>query len=293
MTMLLAIYRLAPTPRIRMLIKWCIALFILICVTLCAQFVWVCEGQNHAWKSEPIPLCNLGLQIAVSELVTDIICDTLLVSIPLIFLSRSSLKRSQKYRLYAIFAAGVLTTIVSIVQDILVLRVGGWAPALAGTVMVGVSSIVSNIPVLVPAIRRLLGYESAIGGTVHTTLGRFSGTYPRHSVGPRWEGCGNKLRVTKPRELSVLSADSVDRSKAVSPAKTDMWAGSEDQDPQFALDIDIESSTADSTYRHPFTRTQFMVPPSDASAPSTPLSTTPHQTQGILVHQDIVVDSDS
>ena len=67
--------------------------------------------------------------------LADIVCDTLLVSIPLAFLSRSSLKKSQKYRLYGIFAAGVLTTIVSIVQDILVLRVGGWAPALAGTVM--------------------------------------------------------------------------------------------------------------------------------------------------------------
>jgi hypothetical protein len=161
------------------------------------------------------------------------------------------------------------------------------------SLLVGVSSIVSNIPVLVPAIRRLLGYESAIGGTVHATLGRFSGTYPRHTVGPRWEGCGDKLRMIKPRELSVLSADSVDRSKAVSPKKTDVWAGAEDQDPQSALDIDIESSTADSTYRHPFTRTQFMVPPGDASAPSTPHPTTPHQTQAILVHQDIVVDSDS
>jgi hypothetical protein len=158
MTMLLAILRLAPTPRIKTLVKWCIVLFVAICVVLCAQFVWVCEGHDHAWKNDPIPCCDLGLQIAVTELVSklvssfnsvtqnmlnimvistsaDIICDALLVSIPVVFLSRSSLNKPQKYRLYGIFTAGVLTTIVSIVQDVLVLRMGGWTPALAGTVM--------------------------------------------------------------------------------------------------------------------------------------------------------------
>ena len=71
--MLLASLRLAPTPRIRTLIKCCIALFVVICVVLCAQFVWVCEGQDHAWKNEPIPLCDLGLQIAVTELVSELV----------------------------------------------------------------------------------------------------------------------------------------------------------------------------------------------------------------------------
>ena len=85
--------------------------------------------------SMPSPPCTPNIALTLVTLA-DIICDTLLISIPIAFLSRSSLKKSQKYRLYSIFAAGVLTTIVSIVQDVLVLRTGGgWAPALAGTVM--------------------------------------------------------------------------------------------------------------------------------------------------------------
>ena len=68
--MLMAVLRIAPTPRIRMLLKWCLALFVTICVILCAQFVWVCEGQDHSWKYEIVPSCVLGMQIAITELVS-------------------------------------------------------------------------------------------------------------------------------------------------------------------------------------------------------------------------------
>ncbi|KAF9515845.1 hypothetical protein BS47DRAFT_1341451 [Hydnum rufescens UP504] len=291
MTMLLAILRIAPTPRIRMLLKWCIVLFVIICTVLCAQFVWVCESQDHAWKDEPVPSCNLGMQIALTELVTDIVCDALLVSIPLFFLSRSSLKKSQKYRLYGIFAAGVLTTIVSIVQDVLVLRVGGWAPALAGTVMVGVSSIVSNIPVLVPVFRRLMGYESANG----VSMGRTSGNTPPHSN--IHQGSGGKRHNI---ELGDLSSNSTKSNELDSTMKTAVWTETREQDLKFTVDADIES-TADSTYRHPFAQSESVVhiqpPPHNGSlanpGPRGPMPTSSPRAAAIVVHQHVLVNSDT
>lgn len=55
----------------------------------------------------------------------DVIADVVLIVAPLKFLWGVNLKRSQKIRLYALFSASIITTVVSIVQDWLVLSAGG------------------------------------------------------------------------------------------------------------------------------------------------------------------------
>ncbi|KAF9516271.1 hypothetical protein BS47DRAFT_1277728, partial [Hydnum rufescens UP504] len=137
----------------RNFIRCIAAFFIVIMCVLLAQKVWVCEG-NTAWKLEPSPTCHLGLQVAVTELVTDIVSDTILVLLPIFFLWGSRLRAGQKRRVYAIFSASCITTIVSIVQDWLILAAGGLREVTASMVEVSVSVIVANLPFLVSTVYR-------------------------------------------------------------------------------------------------------------------------------------------
>jgi hypothetical protein len=60
-----------------------------------------------------------------STSTADVLSDGILVITPISFFARSKIKASQKRRLYAIFGASVATTIVSVVQDWLILAAGG------------------------------------------------------------------------------------------------------------------------------------------------------------------------
>ncbi|KAF8305658.1 hypothetical protein DL93DRAFT_2066043, partial [Clavulina sp. PMI_390] len=157
LSILMGILRIAPNPQTRMALKAMAVLFVTIMSVLMAQKLWVCEGSSQArqWKSEPDPSCHLGMQVALTELITDIICDACLVITPLTFLSRSKLKASQKRRLYAIFGASVATTITSIVQDWLILAAGGLREETASLIEVTVAILVANLPVVVSWIWRL------------------------------------------------------------------------------------------------------------------------------------------
>jgi len=171
---LFGIMRIAPNPATRNFIRWIAGFFVVILCVLMAQKIWVCEG-NTAWKLEPSPACHLGLQVAVTELVTDIVSDTILVLLPIFFLWGSRLRAGQKRRVYAIFSASCITTIVSIVQDWLILAAGGLREETASMIEVSVSVIVANLPFLVSAVYRFFR-ENESNHTVGTSsIGRSRG----------------------------------------------------------------------------------------------------------------------
>lgn len=67
---LFGIMRIAPTPPSRKAIRYIAAFFLVILSVLLAQKIWVCDGGDKSWKKEPSPSCHLGLQVAVTELVS-------------------------------------------------------------------------------------------------------------------------------------------------------------------------------------------------------------------------------
>ncbi|KAF9065462.1 hypothetical protein BDP27DRAFT_1424780 [Rhodocollybia butyracea] len=166
---------------------------------LVAQVFWVCEPQNshNHWKTNPVPQCVLGMSVAITQVTTDAFADATLVVFPLLMLRyiQSEQARAQKVRLGVSFIVGGLTTIVSIVHAVYLLR-GTHMSILISNIELSVSVTISNFAVLVAAAHRLwnnsyLGHETWITelSTVSfgspppsvSTLGRTGGSNHRLS----------------------------------------------------------------------------------------------------------------
>lgn len=100
----------------------------------------------------PESLCHLGTQVAVLEIVTDIIGDIVLVAIPLRLFWNLRVDRSSRIRLITVFSMSVLTTIVSLCQNYYQIHNVGNADTDASTVQTFVSLLVCNLNVLVAAV---------------------------------------------------------------------------------------------------------------------------------------------
>ncbi|KIJ25239.1 hypothetical protein M422DRAFT_123934, partial [Sphaerobolus stellatus SS14] len=96
---------------------------------------WVCERES-GWKDAPIPQCKLGLQVAVCQAVTNIICDAFLIIMPLYLVWRVRLSKAHKIRISAIFLTTIIMTAVSLNHAYHVLRFGGLDQALAAVIEV-------------------------------------------------------------------------------------------------------------------------------------------------------------
>ncbi|KAJ7068913.1 hypothetical protein B0H15DRAFT_140509 [Mycena belliarum] len=90
---------------------------------LLAQLLWVCEPEP-SWKEEPNPQCHLPLQVAICQLVTDVIADTILLFAP-VPLFRHLANKPLRRKLTLIFSTCVVTTIVSLVHAAFILSNGG------------------------------------------------------------------------------------------------------------------------------------------------------------------------
>jgi len=161
LSILFSIIRIVPEKtQKRFLYRTAIA-FVVVLVFLLAQVFWVCERPHHtSWKNAPNPQCSLGLQVAVCQLVTDIISDVLLIFVPVRLLARTNLERGLKIRLLIIFSAAMLTTVVSLVHAAYLLEVRGIDAIVSALVEVSVCLIVCNLVVVVPAMYRAFGWRS-------------------------------------------------------------------------------------------------------------------------------------
>jgi hypothetical protein len=73
LSILVGILRIAPNPKIRNILKGAAGFFVAIMCILLAQKLWVCEGNSEmakTWKKARDPSCHLGLQVALTELVS-------------------------------------------------------------------------------------------------------------------------------------------------------------------------------------------------------------------------------
>ncbi|KAJ7076209.1 hypothetical protein B0H15DRAFT_864546 [Mycena belliarum] len=123
-------------------------LFFVAWAVLFAQVWWVCERQP-GWKDQPLPQCQLGRNVAIAQVITDVLSDAMLIAAPLRLLWRVHLHRGLKFRLLAVFTTSLITTAVGMYHAFTILRIGGFTEAMAGIIEMSTSLLVANLAVIV------------------------------------------------------------------------------------------------------------------------------------------------
>ncbi|KAJ7908448.1 hypothetical protein B0H13DRAFT_1617460 [Mycena leptocephala] len=162
LSILFSIIRIDPTFERRRRLFWVAVAFIVVPLVLLAQLFWVCEGPFNSWKNAPNPGCHLPLQVAVFQLITDVISDSILLFAPLP-LFRDLNNKALRRKLTLIFSTCVVTTIVSLVHAFLILRSGHikvLIAALVEYIQDSVSLIVANIPVVITTMIDILAKKT-------------------------------------------------------------------------------------------------------------------------------------
>jgi hypothetical protein len=118
-----SIVRIDPNPSRRKLYIGVSIIYFITVIVLIVQLFWVCEPEP-GWKDTRSPQCQLNKQVAICQLVTDILADLFLLFAPLKVLSRLQDKALRK-KLIIIFSTCIITTIVSLVHAAYILTVGG------------------------------------------------------------------------------------------------------------------------------------------------------------------------
>jgi hypothetical protein len=140
--------------RFRQYLIYTAGVFLLTWAILFAQVWWVCETDT-SWKNVPYTQCTLGQNVAIAQVITDVLSDLILVLAPVGLVWKIRLTKFQKFRIAAIFSTTIITTAVSLYHAHAVLRKGGLQEALAATVQDSVSLIVANLSVIITLIFRL------------------------------------------------------------------------------------------------------------------------------------------
>ncbi|KAI0050480.1 hypothetical protein FA95DRAFT_1570553 [Auriscalpium vulgare] len=183
-SILFSIIRIDPDPQMRRRLKWLAALFIAALVFFLTQLLWVCEPM-HAWKNLPSPQCHLTKEVAICQLVSDIIADILLITLPL-RLIHGIKDKGLRRRLIFIFSTSIVTTIVSLVHAAYIITIGGKNVLISALVEDCMSLTVANVPVVGAALLR------RVGSTAH---GSHASAYADDAEnGPRWSSFRFKTR---------------------------------------------------------------------------------------------------
>ncbi|KAI0041600.1 hypothetical protein FA95DRAFT_1610882 [Auriscalpium vulgare] len=151
-SILLSIIRIDPDPDARRKLMWLVGVFVGALVFFVAQLLWVCEPQP-GWKSQLPPRCRLTKQVAICLLVSDVIADFLLITLPL-RLIQGVKDRQLRHRVMFIFSTSIATTVASLIHVAFILTSGGTNEAIAGIAETCVSLTVANVPVIGTALTR-------------------------------------------------------------------------------------------------------------------------------------------
>jgi hypothetical protein len=157
LSILFSVIRIDPWEKRRRRLLLIAILFLVAFVILLIQLFWVCE-PDPAWKRLSNPQCPLSIQVAIFQLVTDVIADSLLLAAPLRLLQGLEDKPLRR-RLIFIFSTCIVTTIVSLVHAVYIFKHGGPKVLIAAFVENCVSLIVCSVPVVVTASMRLRSFD--------------------------------------------------------------------------------------------------------------------------------------
>ncbi|EPQ55756.1 hypothetical protein GLOTRDRAFT_138555 [Gloeophyllum trabeum ATCC 11539] len=155
LSILFTIIRIDPDPAMRHRLKYVAGVFIFAIVFFFCQLMWVCEPPSkRAWKDVKSPQCELGSQVAICQIVTDVISDLLLMLLPL-RLIRGIQSKGLRRRLMVIFS-----TSISLVHAAYIIAVGGTKVVLIAAIEDCLSLTVANLPVMATSLFRALGMHA-------------------------------------------------------------------------------------------------------------------------------------
>ncbi|KAG2066009.1 hypothetical protein BDR04DRAFT_1107505 [Suillus decipiens] len=125
---------------------------------LFSQLWWICE-KFPSWKTQPHPQCDLGRGVAITQMITDVLADSVLISAPFSIIYNTRLSRPRKVRVLTAFSASSITTVVSLVHAYYIFSGGGLKEVMAAMVEASISLIVANLGVVVAFIFNLKAEE--------------------------------------------------------------------------------------------------------------------------------------
>ncbi|KAG2048141.1 hypothetical protein BDR06DRAFT_984915 [Suillus hirtellus] len=153
-SILLTVVRLTAPGTLRKILMRTTLVFVILWAVLSVQVLWTCEDET-GWKTEPRPQCNLGKNVAIAQIITDVFGDTVLILAPFRLIYKVRLTKAQKIRILAIFSTSTITTVVSLVHAYYILSDEGLKEAMAAMVETSVSLIVANLSVVVAFFLRM------------------------------------------------------------------------------------------------------------------------------------------
>jgi hypothetical protein len=153
-SILFTVVRLTVPGTLRRVLKFTTIAFVTAWAVLFAQVFWVCEPEP-GWKTQPRPQCDLGRNVAIAQIITDVFGDTILILAPCRLIYKVRLTRAQKIRVLAIFSTSAITTVVSLAHAYYVLSDGGLKEAVSAMFEASVSLIVANLSVVVTFLMRM------------------------------------------------------------------------------------------------------------------------------------------
>nr|GAT51399.1 predicted protein [Mycena chlorophos] len=242
LSILLSIVRIDPAPERRQRFYFIAAAFILALLMLLAQLLWVCEPEP-SWKLAANPQCKLSLQVAVFQLVSDVLADAILLIAPLPLFRHLSDKALRR-KLTIIFSTCIVTTIVSLVHAVLILKNGGTKVVIAALVEDTLSLIVANVPVVITSAFQITGELN------HTSRGsslRFT-TLPWHFR------TQNTTTITESDDYALDTVDLRSRSGRSSRSRHSKSYKDKAPDVEIAVQLDPEDARSPTRLLQPQVR---------------------------------------
>jgi hypothetical protein len=123
LSILYSVIRIDPSEGRRKRLFYISILFMLVWLVLMAQLFWICEPEPN-WRNQITPQCKLNKQVAICQVVSDVIADTILIIAPLKLLAGLS-DPGLRRRLIVIFSTCIITTVVSLVHAAYIIIGGG------------------------------------------------------------------------------------------------------------------------------------------------------------------------
>ncbi|KAG1729699.1 hypothetical protein EDB19DRAFT_1598620, partial [Suillus lakei] len=121
--------------------------FIIMFVGIVAQKIYICEYYE----------CSIPDFVAITQLITDIFSDSILVALPLLMFRRIQLPKNQKILVLLSFSAAILITAVTILHSAVLFGPNSTGIIVIGHVKAAVSLIVCDLLVLVTLAYRACG----------------------------------------------------------------------------------------------------------------------------------------
>ncbi|KAG2030151.1 hypothetical protein BDR03DRAFT_1017453 [Suillus americanus] len=168
LSILFTVVRLAYWPQRRILVRIAI-IFGVVWAVLFAQVWWTCES-NPSWKKLPRPQCPLGRNVAIAQIVTDVLGDTVLILAPFLIIYKATLTTAHRVRVICLFSTSAITTVVSLTHAYYVLTVGELKEAVSAMFEASISLIVANLSVVVTFFLRMLADDEPISRPIESTV---------------------------------------------------------------------------------------------------------------------------